>query len=95
LPGEKKRSLKNNGTGRRNSTFSRITNHKIQTHRLQICAKQNHSSRKTEERASERERERGTELLLEKNHTASPEYLAIFIGKKTHISPYSLLTILI
>jgi hypothetical protein len=48
----------------------------------------NHSSRKTEERA--RERERGAELLLEKYHTASPESLAIFGGgKNSHVAIFT------
>jgi hypothetical protein len=42
------------------------------------------------ESESERERERGTELLLEKYHTASPESLAIFRGgKNSHVAIFT------
>jgi hypothetical protein len=88
-----KKRLKNNGTRRRNSQFSRITNHKIQTHA--DCRSVQKKTTLPARPKRERERERGTKLLLEKYHTASPEYFAIFRGKKTHMSPYSLLTILI
>jgi hypothetical protein len=90
--GKKKenKSLKNNGTRRRNSQFSRITNHKIQTHADCRSVQKKTTLPARPKRERERERERGTELLLEKYHTASPESLAIFRGEQnSHVAIFT------